>query len=162
MSITKTGINLSRQGASTITFEEDGQQSVITANGLVENTTYTVTAYVVEDNGRTTQSASSSQFSTLSAGDITLTNQSTYNGTVCTVYYLFTSTYPIDVVKIFNDKTKDFLTPTTYTPTVSGRTSGSFRYRINEPYEWIKISVSDMYGEVNEEEIFNIKDLPTP
>lgn len=162
MSITKTGINLSRQGASPIRYEEDGQQSVVTADGLVANTTYTVTAYVIEDNGRTTQSASSSQFTTLVAGDITLTNQSTYNGTVCTVYYLFTSTYPIDVVKIFNDKTKDFEDPITYKPTVSGRTSGSFRYRINEPYDWVKILVSDMYGEVNEEEIFNVKDLPTP
>lgn len=161
MSIQKTGLILSAQGHTDRTIELNGRQSQITADSLYNNTTYTVTAYVKDEYGNMTRSTSTT-FRTLEGGIISLSNKSTYNGTVCTVLFDFTSTYDIDTVKIFNDKTKDFENPITYTPTVSGTTSGTIRYRANEPFEWFKLYVSDIYGEVNEEEIFNINDLPTP
>lgn len=160
MAITKTGIIVSN-GGSDETFEVNGQQSMVTASNLSPNTSYSVTAYVKDSYGRTTQSASSSQFTTLVAGTIQLTNDSTYDGTTCDVRYRFTSTYPISDVVVLNDKTKDFLeeTTVTYRPTVSGTTSGSFSVQIRDPYPWLKIICYDMYVESNEEEIFKVEDL---
>lgn len=158
MAITKTGITLTSGGRSQ-NFERNGQQSYVTADGLSANTTYTAQAYVKEDNGRTTTSSTTTQFTTLQAGSANLANRSAWNGSDVDIRYEFGLTYPIDGVKILNDKSKDFEDPVVYTPIVTGTYNGTFTVTINDPMTYVLVMVIDMYGE-EFQDIFDINDLP--
>lgn len=167
MAITKTGVTITDPGGHQQMFERNGQQSWVSVSNLQANTTYTAEAYVREDNGRTTTSAAVERFTTLQAGVISLTNASSYDTGADTAFIrvFFTSTYPVDTVRVLNDDTKDFIeeTTVTYSPVVSGTTSGSFTVTVLGPMQWFKILFYDMYGEEPEEEagvtIFELKDI---
>ena len=98
MSITKTGITLTATGEAAKTFELDGQQSAVPATGLSPNKQYTVAAYVIDSGYGRIDAAQTTTFTTLVAGDITISNINAYWDTQEAKFHFecnWASIYPI-------------------------------------------------------------------
>lgn len=98
MAITKTGITVSATGENDKTFEVDGQQSTVTATGLKPSKQYTVSAYVIDSDYGKINAAQTSTFTTLVAGDITISNINAYWDTQTAKFHFecdWASIYPI-------------------------------------------------------------------
>lgn len=152
MAYTKTGITISG-GASPVTIEEDGWVPSISATGLEEDVSYTVTAYVVA-NGQTFASPSSS-FRTLQSGKVVIDGLSyEYNreGGCYIINWKYTSIYPVDdeAIRCYWSDDPNMRDSTTYIPNVTPNTVNDGVCDVKIPAEegtyYLSISIPDMYG----------------
>lgn len=126
MAITETGVVVTTLQGIQATYTEQGQALQIVMDGLTPNTAYQATAYCIDNGIQSTSNTES--FTTLAAGTITLTHQSsTRQGSNYVVVYTYTSTYALSSSILrcgASIAVQGVIAGNTITYTVSGLTPG--------------------------------------